>query len=64
MKKLISGVLFAVVILAIVIAFIYFKHNKTTKQEVMTNEVKTTILKEGSGDEATNGTRVTVNYTG
>ncbi len=64
MKKIISAVLFAVIILAIVIAFVYFKNNKTTKQEVMTNEVKTTILKAGTGQEATNGIKVTVNYTG
>jgi FKBP-type peptidyl-prolyl cis-trans isomerase len=64
MKKIISAVLFAVIILAIVIAFIYFKNNKTTKQEVMTNEVKTTILKQGTGAEAVNGSIVSVHYTG
>jgi len=64
MKKIISAVLFAVIILAIVIAFIYFKNNKTTKQEVMTNEVKTTILKPGTGAEVVNGSIVSVHYTG
>lgn len=64
MKKLISAVLFAAIILAIVIAFVYFEHNKPTKQEVMTNEVKTSILKAGTGQEATNGSKVTVHYTG
>lgn len=64
MKKLISAVLFAAIILAIVIASIYFRHNKTTKKEVMEPQVKITIIKPGKGDEAVNGAKTTVHYTG
>lgn len=68
MKKIISIVLIAIVILALVITFIYFKNRNASKNTIMdTNQeitVKTVILKEGSGEEAVNGSRVTVNYTG
>ncbi len=68
MKKIISIVLIAIVILALVITFIYFKNRNASKNTTMdTNQeitVKTVILKEGSGEEAVNGSRVTVNYTG
>lgn len=65
MKKIISIVLIAIVILALVITFIYFKNRNTSKNTIMNEPyVKTSILKEGKGEEATNGSRVTVNYTG
>ncbi|MFA5091172.1 MAG: hypothetical protein WC483_00800 [Candidatus Paceibacterota bacterium] len=66
MKKIITIVFIAIVILALVITFIYFKNKNTSKTTTMNTEpyVKTVILKEGNGDEAVNGSRVTVNYTG
>ena len=64
MRKLISIVLIVVVILALVITFIYFNNRKPINNNVMENNLKTTILKPGTGDEAVNGTMVTVNYTG
>jgi len=64
MRKLISIVLIVVVILALVITFIYFNNRKPINNNVMENNLKTVILKPGTGDEAVNGTMVTVNYTG
>lgn len=64
MRKLISIVLIVVVILALVITFIYFNNRKPINDNVMENNLKTVILKPGTGDEAVNGTMVTVNYTG
>jgi len=65
MKKIISIVLIAIVILALVITFIYFKNRNTSKNTIMNEPyVKTAILKEGNGEEATNGSHITVNYTG
>jgi regulatory protein YycI of two-component signal transduction system YycFG len=65
MKKLMSVVLVAVVILALVITFIYFNNKKPAKNNtIMESQLKTTILKAGTGEEAINGVRVTVNYTG
>ncbi len=65
MKKIISIVLIAIVILALVITFIYFKNRNTSKNTTVNEPyIKTAILKEGTGEEAINGRRVTVNYTG
>jgi FKBP-type peptidyl-prolyl cis-trans isomerase len=65
MKKIISIVLIAIVILALVITFIYFKNRNTSKNTIMNEPyVKTAILKEGKGEEAVNGSHITVNYTG
>jgi len=61
MKKLISIVLIAIVILALVITFIYFKNRKPAE---IIQGVKTITLKAGNGEEAVTGTKVTVNYTG
>jgi FKBP-type peptidyl-prolyl cis-trans isomerase len=64
MKKLMSVVLIAVVILALVITYIYFNNRKPSRNNNMEPQLKTIILKAGTGEEAVNGTRVTVNYTG
>jgi len=66
MRKLISIVLIAIMILALVITFIYFSNRKSNNNTTMEqeNQLKTTILKEGTGEMAVNDMRVTVHYTG
>lgn len=65
MKKLISIVLIAMVILALVITMIYFKNRKPSQNISMEQQgVKINVLKAGNGEEAVSGMKVTVNYTG
>jgi FKBP-type peptidyl-prolyl cis-trans isomerase len=61
MKRLIYIVFIVLILLALVITFIYFK-NKRPVENIYNADIKTVILKEG--DEAVNGSKISVNYTG
>ncbi|MDD3156117.1 MAG: hypothetical protein PHP14_01540 [Candidatus Pacebacteria bacterium] len=63
MKRLIYIVFIVVILLALVITFIYFK-NKKPVENITNSGLNIVTLKEGEGEEAVDGSKIAVNYTG